>query len=244
MPYIKAFSEGEAGMRLVIAAAALALAACNQPAETPGTTEPAPVEVNAPSGEYALDPNHSTVTIRAQHFGLAHYTLRFNGVTGTLNFNAENPAQSTIQATVDVTSLDTPYAGERDFDAELQNSSWLNSAGFPTATFTSTSVEQTGPNTARVTGDLTVRGQTRPLTLDVTYDGSHSPHPMGFPMSSIGFSARGTIQRSQFGVNELLPSAGGNDGVSDSVEIVIEAEFNRPIENAPVPGPSTAEPVN
>ncbi len=231
-------------MRLwIAAAAALALAACNQPAETPATTE-TPVTVNAPSGEYALDPNHSTVTVRAQHFGLANYTLRFNKVSGTLNFNAQNPAQSTIQASVDVTSLDTPYTGDRDFDAELQNSSWLDSASFATATFTSTSVEQTGPNTARVTGDLTLRGQTHPVTLEATYDGSHSPHPMGFQMSSIGFSARGTFQRSQFGVNELQPSAGGNDGVSDAVELIIEAEFTRPIESAPVPGNPTAEPVN
>lgn len=231
-------------MRFVLAAAAaLTLAACNQPAETPATTEAPPVEVNAPSGEYAIDPHHTTVTIRAQHFGLAHYTLRFNTVSGTLNFNAENPAQSTINATVDVTSLDTPYSGNRDFDAELQNSSWLDSAGFATATFTSTGVEQTGPNTARVTGDLTIKGQTHPATFDVTYDGSHSPHPMGMQVSSIGFSARTTIQRSQYGVNELLPRA-GNDGVSDAVEIIIEAEFQRPIESAPVPGNTTREPVN
>lgn len=227
----------------IAAAAALALAACNQPAETPATTE-TPVAVNAPSGEYALDPNHTTITVRAQHFGLARYTLRFNKVAGTLNFNAENPAQSTIQATVDVTSLNTPYTGERDFDAELQNSSWLDSATFGTATFTSTSVEQTGPNTARVTGDLTLRGQTHPVTFDVTYGGSHSPHPMGFPMSSIGFSARTTIQRSQFGVNELMSSPAGNDGVSDETEIIVEAEFTRPVEGAPVPGSDTAEPVN
>ena len=231
-------------MRLLLAAAAaMTLAACNQPAETPATTEAPPVEVNAPSGEYAIDPHHTTVTIRAQHFGLAHYTLRFNTISGTLNFNAENPTQSTINATVDVTSLDTPYSGNRDFDAEVQNSSWLDSAGFATATFTSTGVESTGPNTARVTGDLTIKGQTHPATFDVTYDGSHSPHPMGMQVSSIGFSTRTTIQRSQFGVNELLPRA-GNDGVSDAVEIIIEAEFQRPIESAPVPGNTTREPVN
>lgn len=231
-------------MRFMLAAAALVLAGCNQQAETPPAAEAPAVEVNAPSGAYTLDPNHSTVSVSAQHFGLAQYTLRFNKLTGTLNFNAENPAQSTIEATVDVTSLDTPYTGERDFDAELQNSSWLDSASFPTATFRSTAVEQTGANTARVTGNLTLHGVTRPLTLDVTYSGSHSPHPLGMQVSSIGFSARGTIERSQFGVRELLASAGANDGVSDRVELVIEAEFTRPIENAPVPGNTTAEPVN
>lgn len=228
---------------MLAAAAAFTLAACNQPAETPATTEAPPVEVNAPSGEYALDPHHTTVTVRAQHFGLANYTLRFNKVSGTLNFNAENPAQSAIQASVDVTSLDTPYTGPRDFDSELQNSAWLDSTGFATATFTSTAVEQTGPGTARVTGDLTIKGQTHPVTFDVTYDGSHSPHPMGMQVSSIGFSARATIQRSQFGINELQPRA-GNDGISDAVELIIEAEFQRPIESAPVPGNTTQEPVN
>lgn len=231
-------------MRFWIAAAtALTLAACNKPADAPATPD-TPVSVNAPSGAYALDPHHSTVTVRAQHFGLAYYTLRFNKVSGTLNFNEDDPAQSTIQATVDVSSLDTPYTGDRDFDSELQNSSWLDAANFTTATFASTAVEQTGPNTARVTGDLTLRGQTHPITLDVTYNGSHSPHPMGMQTSSIGFSARGTLMRSQFGISELLASAGGNDGVSDQVELVIEAEFTRPIESAPVPGNSTAEPVN
>lgn len=229
---------------LFAAAAALTLVACNQPAETPATSEAPPVAVNAPTGAYALDTNHASVVVRAQHFGLAQYTLRFNKVSGTLNFNAENPTQSSIQATVDITSLDTPYTGPRDFDAELQNSSWLDATGFPTATFTSTSVESTGPNTARVTGDLTIRGQTHPITLDVTYNGSHSPHPMGMQVSSIGFSARGTFNRSQYGVRELLASAGGNDGVSDQVELLIDAEFSRPIENAPAPGNTTAEPVN
>jgi polyisoprenoid-binding protein YceI len=221
----------------------LTLAACNPPAETPATTEAPPVAVNAPSGEYTLDPNHTTITVRARHFGLAHYVLRFNKISGTFNFNAETPAQSTIQASVDVTSLDTPYTGNRDFDSELQNSSWLDSASFATATFTSTGVERTGPNTARVTGDLTVRGQTHPVTFDVTYEGSHSPHPLGLQISSVGFSARTTIQRSQFGINELQPRA-GNDGVSDDVELLIEAEFTRPIENVPVPANTTREPVN
>ena len=68
---------------------------------------------------------------------------------------------------------------------------------------------------------------------------------MGMQVSSIGFSARTTIQRSQYGIGELLPSApGANDGVSDQVEIIIEAEFQRPIESAPVPGNTTREPVN
>lgn len=230
-----------------LAAAALALAACSQPAQKADAPPEAPVAVNIPTGEYPLDPNHTTIQVRALHFGLSHYTIRFNGVSGSLNFNAENPAQSSIQATVDTTTLDTPYAGDRDFDAELQNSEWLDSTGFPTATFASTSVEQTGPRTARVTGDLTIRGQTHPITLDVSYNASHAAHPMGFPMQLIGFSARGTFNRADYGLNVLQPSTGGDgsDGVSNQVELVIEAEFLREGAASATPAPAQpAEPTN
>ncbi|MEZ5996541.1 MAG: YceI family protein [Hyphomonadaceae bacterium] len=229
--------------RLALAATAFVLAACTPPASEP-ETPPAPVVVNAPSGEYALDPNHTSVTVRVSHFGLSHYTLRFNTASGTLNFNAEDPAQSSIEASVATTSLDTPYGGPRDFDAELQNSEWLDSASFPAATFRSTAVEQTGPGAANVTGDLTIRGVTHPITLAVTYNASHSPHPMGVQISLIGFSARGTFNRSDYGLNVLQPTAGANDGVSNDVELIIEAEFTRPIENTPAPANTPAEPVN
>jgi polyisoprenoid-binding protein YceI len=230
-------------MKIWIAlAAAAALAACSQPA--PKEEEPlAPVTVQAPSGEYALDTNHSTITVSARHFGLADYTLRFNRLSGTLNFNAENPAQSTVEITVDTTSLDTTYGGDRDFDAELQNSEWLDTGAHPTATFRSTGVEQTGTNTARVTGDLTLRGVTHPATFDVTYNSSWRQHPAGPPISGVGFSAHGAIRRSEYGVNVLQPTSGPDSGVSDEVELRLEAEFNRPIEQAPVPA-SDAEPSN
>ncbi len=230
---------------IIAAAAAVSLAACSQPATTP--TEPAEAArpVNAPSGAYTLDPYHTTITVRAKHFGLSNYALRLNGVTGTLNFNADDPTQSSIEATVATNTLDTPYTGDRDFDAELQNSEWLDSAQFPTATFRSTAIERTGPNTARVTGDLTIRGVTHPITLDATYNTSHASHPMGFPTALIGFSATGTFQRSQYGLNVLQPSApGASDGVADEVELAIEAEFTRPAETT-TPAPSQpSEPVN
>lgn len=223
-------------------AAAVVLVACTQPAEKQ-EAPPQPVTIHAPSGEYALDPNHSTVTVGARHFGLANYVLRFNRVSGVLNFNAENPAQSSIEVTVDTTSLDTPYSGDRDFDAELQNSEWLDGGAHPTATFRSTSVEQTGPNTGRVTGDLTLRGVTHPATFDVSYNSSWRQHPMGMALSGIGFSARGVIRRSEYGLNVLQPTTGPDSGVSNDVELIIEAEFNRPLDQAPVP-PSDGEPVN
>lgn len=212
---------------------ALGLGACAPTAPEAPVEEARPV--TAPSGEYTIDPTHTTVTLRVRHFGLSDYVLRFNTVSGGLNFNAEDPTQSSVHADVAVTSLSTPYAGDRDFDAELQNSEWLDAAGFPVATFRSTAIERTGPNTARITGDLSIRGQTHPLILEASYNGSHAQHPLGPQISLVGFSARGEISRSAYGVSVLLPSApGASDGVSDTVELLIEAEFVRPAAS-PVP---------
>lgn len=227
---------------IAAAAAALALAACSQPAEAPQAPAQA-TPINVPTGAYTLDPYHSTITARVKHFGLSNYVLRLNGVTGTLNFNAEDPTQSSIEAVAAMNTLDTPYTGDRDFDAELQNSEWLDALNFPTATFRSTSAERTGPNTGRLTGDLTIKGVTHPVTFDVTYNASHAQHPMGFPIQQIGFSARTTILRSQFGFNTVLPESapGAGDGVADEIELLIDAEFTRPIDsNAGAP----AEPVD
>src|SRR5262245_15228494 len=129
-------------MKPWIAAVALVwFAACSPPATKAPEGPARPVVIEAPSGRYTLDPNHSTLTVRAMHTGLSRYTLRFNTMSGALDFDAEHPAQSSVEATVTIASLDTPYSGDRDFDAELQNSEWLNAATNPIATFRSTSIE-------------------------------------------------------------------------------------------------------
>lgn len=224
-------------------ATAAALVACAPQPDEGADGSLTPVTVAAPSGEYALDAHHSTITVRALRFGLARYTMRFNRMSGSLTFDADNPAQSSVAITVDTTSLDTPYQGDRDFDAELQNSEWLDSAAHPAAMFRSTAVEQTGANTARVSGDLTIRGVTRPAVFDVTYNSSWRQHPSGAPISGIGFSARGVIRRSEYGLMVLQPTTGPDSGVADEVELLIEAAFTRPIEQAPAP-PAEREPID
>ncbi|MGE0596522.1 MAG: YceI family protein [Hyphomonadaceae bacterium] len=223
-------------MRLAFIAAplaAVALAACNQ--QTAETPEPAPEEqatpIEAPSGEYTLDKTHASLTLRANHFGLSNYTLRFTNLDGTLTFNAEDPTQSTLVASARTDSVETDYVGDRDFDAELQNSEWFDAANHPEITFRSTSIERTGPNTGRMTGDLTIRGQTHPAMFDIVYNRSYARHPLGPAISMIGFSAQGIVQRSQYGMNVLLPQGGG-PGVADQVNVVIEAEFTRPVDTA------------
>jgi polyisoprenoid-binding protein YceI len=209
----------------MIIAAALALAACNQPTTEAPAGPVAPVEVDAPSGTYRLDKHHSSIVLRATHFGLSHYTLRMTDFDATLEFNAEDPAQSHVTATIAANSVETEYAGDRDFDDELENSEWLDATTHPSITFTSTALELTGPNTARMTGDLSIRGVTHPARFDVTFNNGYRQHPMGMPGAMLGFSAVGSFKRSEYGMMVLQPPPGSDIGVSDDVEIIIEAEF-------------------
>ena len=94
-------------------------------------------------------------------------------------------------------------------------------------TFRSTAVEVTGSDRARITGDLELHGITSPVTLEATFNGGYASHPLDPFGARIGFSARGTLSRSAFGISEGVPPPGSDFGVGDAVEIVIEAEFMR-----------------
>jgi polyisoprenoid-binding protein YceI len=91
----------------------------------------------------------------------------------------------------------------------------------------------TAPNRAKVTGDLTLHGQTHPVTLDTTFNGGYAAMPHDPGGARIGFSARGSLKRSAFGISFGIPEPGSTMGVSDEVEIIIEAEFSKP----GMPGP-------
>jgi polyisoprenoid-binding protein YceI len=131
-----------------------------------------------------------------------------------------------LAATVNIASLLLPAPPE-GFVAEMLGPRWFDAAQFPTMTFRSTSVELTGANTARVIGDLTLHGVTKPVALDVTFNGGYAGHPMD-PNGRIGFSARGSLRRSEFGMGYGVPPPGSTMGVGDEVEIVIETEFTGP----------------
>ncbi len=174
---------------------------------------------DAPSGAYRLDPNHASVIWRVAHAGgLSRYVARFDTFDAALEFDPDNPAASRLEATLDPMSVNT---GLPDFDQEIATANGLlNGDAFPEMRFISTSVEMTGENTANVTGDLSFRGESRPVTLAVTFNGS-SFDPLRFS-DVIGFSAETTFLRSEFGATAYL-----NFGVGDEVEVLIEAEFVR-----------------
>lgn len=224
------------------ALAALSMAACSQqpaqdagkadtvtaPAATAAPVAKAPVN-EAPPGAYKLDRDHASLTFRVNHMGLSRYTARFTDMSADLQFDPANPSAMTLSATVDPRSIETDFHGDKpDFDAELAGPSWLDAAKFPQITFKSTKVEVTGPATANVTGDLTLHGVTRPVTLRTTFNGGAKANSMDPLGSRIGFSAEGSLKRSEFGVAYGIPAPGSNFGVGDEVEFFIEAEFTQP----------------
>ncbi|MDX2234298.1 MAG: YceI family protein [Hyphomonadaceae bacterium] len=217
-------------MNRLIAAAVLAMLAACAPASAPPADAPpapvAPAAVTVPAGRYTLDKTHASLIFRVDHLGFSRYTGRFADFDATLDFTPADPARMALDVSIDPRSLavENPPAGFLD---ELLGPQFLNAAQFPRMTFKSTAVELTGPTTARVTGDLTLHGVTAPVTLDVRYNGGYEGHPMD-PNARIGFSATGALNRSVFGIAYGIPAPGTTMGVSDAVEIIVEAEFSGP----------------
>lgn len=223
-------------MRNSIFVLALALAACTPPAST--TTEGPPteaaVEHTAPAGAYTLDKSHASLIVRVGHLGYSQFTARFQTWDAALNFDPAAPENSQINVTIDPRSIasDNPPAGFID----IMRNDFLKAAEFPQITFNSTRVERTGPNTARITGDLTLLGVTRPVTLDARFNGGYEGMNLD-PNARIGFSAHGTFNRADFGMSYGVPPEGTNLGVSNAVEVIVETEFSGPAWHAPTPTP-------
>ena len=177
-------------------------------------------DLNIGSGTYEVDPAHTSLFWSVNHFGLSNYTARFNGVDATLELDADDVTNSTLTATIDMTSVDTdfPFPENTDFNAELQGAQWFNTGNFPQATFVSTSIERTGDMTADITGDLTFLGMTLPVTLETTLIGTMGKHPFA-PGAALGVHAVGTFDRTDFGFSTFAPNIG------TEVTIEINAEF-------------------
>lgn len=187
-------------------------------------------------GEYKVDLAHSRLLFRVNHLGFSNYTALFKTFDATLQFDPVDPAAMTVSATVGIASLETHYPDPAlDFNAVLTGPDFLDSAAFPTASFTSTAVALTGPESAEVTGDFTLHGVTRPVTLSVTYNGGWGAMPLDTAGARIGFSASASFNRSDFGLGLGVPEPGSEMGVSDRVDIILEAEFTSTSAATPLP---------
>ncbi len=163
--------------------------------------------------KYNLDASHSQVIFNYNHLGLSTTYGMFSGFEGVIMFDAENPENSSVTASLPTAELNTGWAAR---DKHLLSPDFFNAEASPTVTFTSTGIEVTGENTALITGDLSLNGATLPVVLDTTLNASKA-HPMA-GKAALGFDAVATINRSEFGMGIAIPN------VSDAVSLVISIE--------------------
>lgn len=185
---------------------------------TPGTLDPAKVE----AGSYTVDAGHTLVGWRVNHFGFSDYFGIFGDVTGTLTLDPANIAASQLEVTIPVSKVTTASEGLTNHllrdgtDGAAPDFFGANPAD---ATFKSTSVSQTGDMQATITGDLTLNGVTRPVTIEAEFTGAGA-HPFNQKLN-VGFKGTTRINRSDFNINFAIPM------VTDAVDLDIIAAFEK-----------------
>lgn len=192
--------------------AAVLLAAGAAPAIAQVPASPDPTKVQA--GGYRVEPSHTRVLFSLSHMGFTTWYGDFTGASGVLRLDPQHPSAARLDVTVPVGSVSTTNA---KLDDELKSKEWLDAGRFPTARFVSRSVVSTGPGRADVTGDFTLHGVTKPLTLHVRFNGA-GVNPIDKNYTA-GFEARGSFKRSAFGVTTYVPMIG------DEVELILSGAF-------------------
>lgn len=200
-------------MKLIATVALVAIAALAVPAtaQVPG----APDIARVATGTYAADPHHTQVAWQINHFGFSEYDGIFGNATGTLTLDPAHPTAAAVAIEVPVSGLVTILAA---LDTNLKSPNFFDAARYPTVTFKSTRVTFVGTK-ATITGDLTLHGVTRPVTLAAHLVGAGA-NPVS-KKATVGFAATATIKRSDFGMPMYLPALG------DTVDLRIDAAFER-----------------
>lgn len=225
---------------------AFALAACGGASDAPTSEDAAtpqdaaetavatgdlhPLLADVAAGTYSLEKNHAFMTVKVGHNGgISQYRISFTDFDADLVFDPAAPETSSVSFTINPLAVETNYpgdykAGHADSQWESWNedvsrdAKWLNADVFPEITFVSTAVAKTGDLSGTVTGDLTLLGVTKPVTLDVSYGGVANPPWFG-ERDVIGFTASTTVQRSDFGMAAYIPS------IADEVLVEFSGEF-------------------
>ena len=180
--------------------------------------------------QWNLDPAHTAAEFSARHMMITTVRGGFRNITGTINFDPANPAASSVEAVIDTTTLTSTGIQQRD--DHLSSADFLDIANNPAITFKSTKVEPSGDGTTgKVTGDLTIRGVTRPVTLNVEFLGQ-AKDPWGG--TRIGFHATTKINREDWGLTWNLALEAGGWLVSKDVTLNVDAEAILATEQAAV----------
>lgn len=201
-------------MKLAILAATALLAV---PALAAAPAGPASTDAKAvQAGTYAVEPGHTRVQFTVSHMGFTDWYGDFTGASGSLTIDPAKPAASKLDISIPTASVSTTNA---KLDGELKSADWFGADQYPTIRFVATKVAPTGASTARITGDLTFHGVTRPVTLIARFHGA-GVNPLSKAYTA-GFNATTTIRRTDFGVKTYVPLIG------DEVAIRISAAFEK-----------------
>lgn len=206
------FARGAAAISAVLVLFVLASCTAFRVLTHETTVEPSKLV----SGNYEIDPDHVSVIFKVDHFGFSNYVGRFNKVDAALDFDPAAPADSTLNVAIAAASVDSL---NRFVNDQLKGPAMFDAEGHPQITFLSREIEIKSESAARVKGDLTLRGVTRPVTLDVVFNGGGT-NPLT-QRDTLGFSATTKFRRSEFGLGAWIPAVG------DEVSVEIEAEFVR-----------------
>ena len=197
-------------MTKTLTLATVAVLLLSTPVMAQAITDPSTVK----AGSYALETSHARVAFAVDHMGFSTWYGDFSGTKGSLTLDPANVAASKLDITIPAASVTTTNA---IVDKELK--AWFAVEKFPNITFKSTTVTSTGKDTAKVTGDLTFHGVTKPVTLDVKFHGAGS-NPMS-KAYTVGFDATGSLNRSDYGVKKYVPIVG------DKIDLFISAPFEK-----------------
>ncbi|MFI9648007.1 YceI family protein [Streptomyces sp. NPDC052040] len=181
-------------------------------------TVPAPVnpDLAALSGTYSVDPAHTTIGFVARHAMVTNVKGGFQDVEGTLRLDGSDPARSTASIDVRMESIDT---GSADRDKHLRSADFFTVDEHPTMTFRSTSAEALGGDDYRITGDLTILGTTRPISIDLEFNGA-AKDPFG--NERVGFEGKAEILRSEWGLTWNAALETGGVLISDKIKLVFD----------------------
>jgi polyisoprenoid-binding protein YceI len=171
---------------------------------------------------WTTDPMHTQVEFSAKHMGIMTVRGAFTGLTTEITFNEDDFTASSVAATIDASTLST-HDDQRD--GHLKSPDFLDVEHFPTITFKSSRFEHAAHDQYRMTGDLTIKGVTRPVSLDVVYSGQ-AKDPMG--NMHAGFSAYTTISRKDWGLTWNMALETGGLLVGDQIKIALEIEALKP----------------